>query len=870
MIRTITPTPNSKVEPICKACGICESQHKAPGTMCAGLNKDMNVKYEFPETFPKTYSGLRFTADAMDCSLPISIDSFSGCSFNCIYCFSNNLQRAPDRNAAMLQKVIKEGTFYSEWNITKLERFLARELKDKQGRAMYPLLDAGCPVQLGALGDPFNDLELHSGWAKKAIPLFIKYKVPVRIGTKGGTVLQRPEYLKLFESSPDQFWFAFSIITNSDELISKIDINAPNTTERLKAMKALTDIGCHASIRFRPFLPGVSDSYPGEPEAWRTLIDRSKASGARAISFEYIFLNAVPTPRQKEMDRLLFKVMGNPKFGEQWNAASNMAETCRRGNRDIKFAQTIKVRDHVRSLGMTFGISDPHFKELNDTGSCCFINPYTLIYTIEGLKHIVNIQKGDLVLTHKGRFRKVKDVFIRHKQEAKLVTLHFPLSAGSANAGDIRADFKKLTVTEEHPILLSTGEWIPANKIKKGDSIKFLSTHCTQCGKPIPFYKEFCSQSCQSTWVAINQWKREDHIQNMSLKAITQHQKQHKIYGDLYPWSEKLAIAVSKANKQLIKEGKHIFQKPGMQELAFKALGKSNKGSYIERILFEELKKRNIEVEPQYPILIGKGLRNITHYYFIDFAIPDLKIAIECDGEQWHNSNTIEKDNKRQTYIEKLGWQFLRFTGNELKHSLSSCADQVQRLIKNHNGEYEFFDVEVINIEFSDTKTNKRKVSLYNFSVEEDESYIAKGFVVHNCGMPESGDKWFSNWSRRQMTEVIVQAKRAHDRGEARLFNYEDWRPEWAHQTRLNDMISLGNWHNLRIKKHTTFGDHMRVKWNNPKHPRGPFKYFGGVLFPIGVDAETNDLVYKYREWQPGDSAMNLWEYNSIEAEVIK
>ena len=488
------------VDQICQACGICENQGLARGTLCAGLSQEMSRQYEYPETFPKTYDGLRFTADAMDCSLPLAMDSHSGCAYNCLYCFSNNLQRAPDRNSKSLQRIIKEGSFYSEWNVTKLEKFLNRELKDKVSQAMYPLLDAGTPIQLGALGDPFDDLEEQSGWAKKAIPLLIKYGVPVRVGTKGGRLLQKPEYLKLFEDSPDQFWFAFSIISNSDDLISKVDINAPVTSERLKAMDMLTKMGCKASIRFRPFLPGISDSYPGEPEAWKTLITRARESGAGAISFEYIFLNPVPTPRQTEMYRLMFNVMRKPQFWKEWMESSNQSETCRRSSRAIKYEMTKKVKDHVHDLGMNFGISDPHFKEWNDSGSC--------------------------------------------------------------------------------------------------------------------------------------------------------------------------------------------------------------------------------------------------------------------------------------------------------------------------------------------------------------------------CGMTDSGDKWFSNWSRRQMTEVVVQARKSYERGEERFFNYQDWKPQWAHKVPFTNMVSAGNWHNSRRKKNVTFGSHMRIKWNNPNHPRGPFKYFAGVLFPVGIDEKTQETVYKYRPWETGDELNNIFEYN--------
>ncbi len=468
-------------DPICAACGLCN------GTLCKNLLSEMELRYEYPKQFPQTYGGIRFTADAMDCALPIAIDSHSGCSYNCLYCFSNNLQRAADRNPKKLQNIIKNGSFYSEWPIKRLEAFLARDLKDNQSKAMYKVLDSGVPIQLGALGDPFDDLEIHSGWAKKAIPLFIKYKIPVRVGTKGGIALQKKSYLKLFEKSPEQFWFAFSIISNSDDLISRVDLRAPNTTQRLKAMNKLTEMGCKASIRFRPFLPGISDAYPGEPEAWKTLITRAKNSGAQAISFEYIFLNPVPTPKQAEMYRLMFRQMGNTDFAKEWHEASNLGETCRRGSREMKYEMTMKIKKHIESLNMALGISDPHFKEYNSNLNC--------------------------------------------------------------------------------------------------------------------------------------------------------------------------------------------------------------------------------------------------------------------------------------------------------------------------------------------------------------------------CGLPDGGDKWFSKFSRKQMTAVIVEAKRSYERGEIRLFNYEDWKAEWMHESRLHTMVASGNWHNYRKKLNVTFGDHVRAKWNNPSHPRGPYKYFEKVLKPIGIDKNTGDLVYIYNEW---------------------
>lgn len=470
---------------VCRACRLNKQGH-CNSEKCLPYVSDEQQKRILSVPMDQTYGGLRFTADAMDCSMPIAMDSHSGCSYGCLYCFANNLQRAVDRNPAKLQSFMKKENIYNEWPIRQLERFLDRELNSTVAKAMYPLLDAGMPVQLGALGDPLDELEASSGWLLKAIPLFIKHGVGVRVGTKGARVMMLKKYRDLFHQSPEQFWFAFSIITPSDRLIEQIDIKAPNATKRLKAMAAYAKEGHPVSLRLRPALPGVSDSYKGEPEAWKVLMDKAAEAGARAISFEFIFLEAAPTPRQRAMYKAMFKVMGNSKFGKYWNEHSNHKENCRRASREMKYELTMKIREHAHKLGMVFGCSDPHFKEYNDTGSCCGFTPDT---------------------------------------------------------------------------------------------------------------------------------------------------------------------------------------------------------------------------------------------------------------------------------------------------------------------------------------------------------------------------PYFGRYSRRQMTNVIVEARKAHERGERRLIGYEDWKPQWAHEVSLGSMVALGSWHSHRMHANTTFGDHMRNKWNDPRHPRGPYIYFAGMLDPVGVDSKTRDVVYRYVDW---------------------
>jgi hypothetical protein len=48
----------------------------------------------------------------------------------------------------------------------------------------------------------------------------------------------------------------------------------------------------------------------------------------------------------------------------------------------------------------------------------------------------------------------------------------------------------------------------------------------------------------------------------------------------------------------------------------------------------------------------------------------------------------------------------------------------------NHDGQYQTFFVPVLEVERRTLKSPRMR---YNFSVAEDESYVAKGIVVHNC-----------------------------------------------------------------------------------------------------------------------------------------
>jgi very-short-patch-repair endonuclease len=72
--------------------------------------------------------------------------------------------------------------------------------------------------------------------------------------------------------------------------------------------------------------------------------------------------------------------------------------------------------------------------------------------------------------------------------------------------------------------------------------------------------------------------------------------------------------------------------------------------SPAEDIAWDIIIRYRVFLLPQFPV----------KRYFVDFANPFLKIAIEIDGKQWHKDT--EKDKDRQSDMEQDGWRFVRFS----------------------------------------------------------------------------------------------------------------------------------------------------------------------------------------------------------------
>lgn len=367
----------------------------------------------------------------------------------------------------------------------------------------------------------------------------------------------------------------------------------------------------------------------------------------------------------------------------------------------------------------------------------CFVSPKVRIYTSRGWKPIGGIKSGDLVLTHKGRFRRVTHLHRNFTKNQKVVD--FCLTFGGTNY--------QILITSNHPILIN-GEWKIAEELKPGDSVRWMADSCRGCGSALPYGLKYCGVHCQWQDPLHRELVSGSNTQSLLLQYV---EGRRDRYANTVAANDKMREMLatgwrprrstqpaSEETRRKISESKRGERNPLRQ---YPSVGIRNAQLLQEflvahpekhpnRIMALRGHKTDIERKMEAGLL-GAGIPHEFQHYsaglWIDFAIVEHRIAIECDGEYWHRDP--EAEVSRDARLEAEGWTVLHFPGKQITNNLSGCINEVIRVLKNHNGEYLFADFEVKEVKTRVLKTAR----LYNFSVEEDESYVAKGLVVHNC-----------------------------------------------------------------------------------------------------------------------------------------
>lgn len=103
----------------------------------------------------------------------------------------------------------------------------------------------------------------------------------------------------------------------------------------------------------------------------------------------------------------------------------------------------------------------------------------------------------------------------------------------------------------------------------------------------------------------------------------------------------------------------------------------TSSNTYIEKKIRGVLDELMIKYNEQFEIRIS-GKR----FIMFDFAIIDKKVAIECDGEYWHNSDRGKiYDARKNKWCLDNGWKLLRLAERDIEKNIELCRDNIIRVL---------------------------------------------------------------------------------------------------------------------------------------------------------------------------------------------
>ncbi len=304
------------------------------------------------------YFSPRWSNEVADCSMPMTFDTYSNCAFGCLYCFAQ-FQRGVGGEAkreAYLHKEVK-------WvNVNRVKDIFLNPDKYQFGE----YIKQRKVMQWGGMSDQFDGFERKYGKTLELLRFFKEIDYPLCFSTKSTWWTKDERYMELFRGQKN--WnVKFSVITLDEHKASVIEKGVPSPQERLNAIEriAKADAG-GATLRLRPFVIGVSTP------TYLDLIRQAADKGATALSTEF-FCVEQRSPILKSYMPILNELCGFDvmAFYKKYSYSTGYL----RLNRKVKEPFMLNMQRACEENNMRFYVSDAHFKELCNNGSCCGLPP---------------------------------------------------------------------------------------------------------------------------------------------------------------------------------------------------------------------------------------------------------------------------------------------------------------------------------------------------------------------------------------------------------------------------------------------------------------------------------------------------------------
>lgn len=279
----------------------------------------------------KTFNALNVSSKFAICGLPIRVDTYKSCAFQCAYCFSN------------CRKIMEFEKTLQVANIKQVERKLDKIFNKKQvdiTNFLDTLIANGITWHCGGMSDPFQPIEKKLGITKQLIDVTNKYGIHILFSTKSNSVYD-------CDIKPDLHTFQLSI--SNTENLKEYEPNVPNIESRYLFYKELKKAGFKVGIRIQPFIPNVS-----------TLEIVKMFSDADNFTLEGLKL----VPQNKEHKEYLLKLTG-----------LTAQDFTQMGLLNLKPENRLKMYEpfieYFKKHNIPYSIADNDLRRLSTNKCCC-------------------------------------------------------------------------------------------------------------------------------------------------------------------------------------------------------------------------------------------------------------------------------------------------------------------------------------------------------------------------------------------------------------------------------------------------------------------------------------------------------------------
>ena len=221
-------------------------------------------------------------------------------------------------------------------------------------------------MQWGGLADEFDEFERRYGITLELLKYFDRIDYPLSFSTKSHWFTEDSRYMELFRRHSHNWHVKISIITDDDTQSRRMEKGCPPSSERLKTIKALSDMGIHVTLRLRPYIIGLSESFPA-------LISRAHEAGADSVTTEFFCMESRADENLQARYAEMSRIIGFDIY--EFYRKHSVQSGYKRLNRQIKRPIIARMRDCAHELGMRFHVSDMYCREYNDAMNCCGVPP---------------------------------------------------------------------------------------------------------------------------------------------------------------------------------------------------------------------------------------------------------------------------------------------------------------------------------------------------------------------------------------------------------------------------------------------------------------------------------------------------------------